>query len=220
MRNLLVVIFTVASVLAFGCQGKEGVSGYEEPANCKKIECPPYEVVHSQDEYEIRRYENASWVSTPPINSTTYRDAVGEGFKILFSYIQGNNKQGAKVEMTAPVLVDVFPSTGPFCNSSFVVSFYVPKKYQPSPPLSDQVHPVKLPGRHVYAAVKRFGGFSDDTNIPAQVSALDKSLKAAEGDNTSVLRNHKRVTAHYSVAGYNSPFEIFNRVNEVIFWYD
>ncbi|XP_039163155.1 heme-binding protein 2 [Eucalyptus grandis] len=219
MRNLAVVIFTVASLLAVGCEGK-GVGGYEEAANCKQIECAPYEVVLSQDEFEIRRYENASWVATPPINSTSYADAINKGFGILFSYIQGNNKQGAKVEMTGPVLVDVFPSTGPFCNSPFVVHFYMPKKYQPDPPLSDQVHPVRMPGSHTYAAVKRFGGFSNDSNIPAQAAALDKSLKAAEGNDTNVLRNHKRVTASYSVAGYNSPFDIFNHVNEVIFWYD
>ncbi|KAI6686756.1 hypothetical protein NL676_032669 [Syzygium grande] len=223
MRNLVLLILTVGSLLASeekaGCEGKKA-SGYGEPANCKRIECAPYRVVLARPEFEIRRYGSASWISTTPINSSSYDDAVRRGFDILFSYIQGNNKRGAKLDMTAPVLVHIFPSTGPFCNSSFVVHFYVPKKYQPDPPLSDRVRPVKLPGRHSYAAVRRFGGFMNDSNIPTQVSALEKSLKAAKGNGGGTLRNHRRGTAWYSVAGYNSPFEYENRVNEVILWLD
>lgn len=224
MRSLALLIFAVAAALLTpeekaGCEGK-GASGYGEPANCRRLECAPYRVVLSRSEFEIRRYRSASWISTPPVNSSSYEYAVRRGFDILFSYIQGNNKQGAKLDMTAPVLVHVFPSTGPFCNSSFVVHFYVPKKYQPDPPLSDQVRPVKLPGRHSYAGVRRFGGFMNDSNIPAQVSALEKSLEAAKGNDSSTLRKHHRVTAWYSVAGYNSPFEYENRVNEVILWFD
>ncbi|KAK9276892.1 hypothetical protein L1049_006429 [Liquidambar formosana] len=72
-------------------------------------------------------------------------DALTKGFSILFAYIQGNNNQAAKIDMTAPVLVDVRPSTGPYCkSSSFEVHFYVPQKYQNDAPLSNETHPVRL----------------------------------------------------------------------------
>ncbi|KAJ9710007.1 hypothetical protein PVL29_001467 [Vitis rotundifolia] len=196
------------------CEGKG--KGYEEAVNCKRLECAPYEVVHSQKDYEIRSYTTSMWISTPPLNSSSYKDAVGRGFNILFAYIQGNNNQRAKIDMTAPVLVDIFPSTGPSCNSSFIMYFYVPTKYQNNPPLSAQAHQVKLP-KHKYAAVRRFGGFMDDSNIPTQALALRRSLKGTPWE-TSISTKNRALT--YSVAGYNSPFEYENRVNEVIFWFD
>jgi hypothetical protein len=36
--------------------------------------------------------------------------------------------------MTTPVVVEVLPGAGPFCDSFFTVSFMVPFKYQPNPP--------------------------------------------------------------------------------------
>ncbi|XP_059633456.1 uncharacterized protein LOC132276162 [Cornus florida] len=146
----------------------------------------------------------------PPINCTSYKDAVGRGFNSLFAYIQGSNDQAAKIDMTKPILVDVYPSTGPFCNSSFVMHFYVPQKYQKSPPLSVHARPVRLP-RHKYAAVRRFGGFVDDTNIATQALALKRSLKDNPWGSQSAVP--------FSVAGY-SPYEYENRVNEVILWCD
>ncbi|KAK0593009.1 hypothetical protein LWI29_029128 [Acer saccharum] len=103
--------------------------------NCRKLECAPYEVIESKNEFEIRSYRDAMWVSTSPINSTSYKNATAKGFDILFSYIQGNNNQAGKMNMTAPVLVNILPSKsrGPFSfsnSSSFVVHFYIPKKYQ------------------------------------------------------------------------------------------
>ncbi|KAA8529989.1 hypothetical protein F0562_034407 [Nyssa sinensis] len=170
------LVLLVMALSLFGlpqpCEGK----GYEEPLNCKHLECAPYRVIHSLKDFEIRNYRNATWMSTPPINSSSYKDAVGRGFNILFAYVQGKNHEAAKIDMTAPVLVDIYPSTGPFCNSSFVVYFYVPKKYQKKPPASDEARPVKLP-RHQYGAVRRFGGFMDDTNIATEALALKKSLR-------------------------------------------
>ncbi|XP_010249234.1 PREDICTED: heme-binding protein 2-like [Nelumbo nucifera] len=196
------------------------VIAYEKPVNCRSIECAPYEVIHHQNNLEIRSYRNSVWMSTPPINSSSYKEAVGSGFNTLFAYIQGMNHGGTKIDMTAPVLVDIFPSKGPFCNSTFVVHFYVPQKYQKNPPLSDQVHPVKLP-KHRYAAVRRFGGFMDDSNIPLQFVFLRKSLKGTPWE-SAISSRHGGGGGEpqpYSVAGYNSPYEYENRVNEVLLWF-
>ncbi|CAK7336047.1 unnamed protein product [Dovyalis caffra] len=89
----------------------------------------------------------------------------------LYPYIQGNNDQAENISMTAPVLVDMFPSTGSSHGT-------MPQKYQNNPPLYNQAHPVKLPKQH-HAAAKRFGLWRliNDSNIHGQVLALKKSLK-------------------------------------------
>ncbi|KAK4763627.1 hypothetical protein SAY87_013065 [Trapa incisa] len=210
----LLLAFSLAVALGLGSSAATPV--YRIPDNCKRLECPSYTVVHSQADFEIRRYQSVLWMSTPPLNSTSYTDATGRGFSMLFSYIQGKNSKGAVIEMTAPVMVDVEPSTGPFCNSSFAVHLYMPKQYQQGkPPLSSEVIPTRLPV-HRYAAVRRFGGFMNDSNIAPQVSLLRTSLKGSPWQASLA----KTRGGGYTLAGYNSPFEYKNRVNEVLLWFD
>lgn len=111
--------------------------------------------------------------------------------------------------MTAPVITQVSPSDGPFCASSFVVSFYVPRQNQGKPPPADGLRVQKWGVR--YAAVRQFGGFVSDYGVGEEAAALYSSLEgsawfgAVEQDPTSV----------YTVAQYNSPFEFTDRVNEI-----
>uniref|UniRef100_A0A6N2M4E7 Uncharacterized protein n=1 Tax=Salix viminalis TaxID=40686 RepID=A0A6N2M4E7_SALVM len=86
-----------------------------------------------------------------------------------------------------------------------------------NPPLSRQVHPVKMP-EHRHAAVKRFGGFMNEANIPRQVLALRRSLKGSPWE-SSIAKTQSKGHVPCSVAGYNSPYEHENRVNEVMFWF-
>lgn len=145
-------------------------------------------------------------------------DFLLHSFFRIFAYIQGKNDRGAKIDMTAPVLVDVNPSAGPFCNSSFTVHFYLPGQYQQGPPpLSGQARPTRLPPLR-YAAVRRFGGFMDDSNIAPQVSASRSSLEGTPWE--ASLEKKPGGSDGYSVAGYNSPFEYKDRVNEVLLWFD
>jgi len=116
--------------------------------------------------------------------------------------------------MTAPVLTQVSPSDGPFCTSSFVVSFYVPRKNQPNPPPAEGLHVQKWGVK--YAAVRQFGGFVSDGSIGDEAAALYSSLA---GTNWASLVNKGREAADpksvYTVAQYNSPFEFTGRVNEI-----
>lgn len=51
----------------------------------------------------------------------------------LFKYIGGNNEEKEKIAMTCPVRVLVHPSEGPFCESNFTISFFVPLAFQVRP---------------------------------------------------------------------------------------
>ncbi|GFP79490.1 heme-binding protein 2 [Phtheirospermum japonicum] len=186
-----------------------GDQAYPAAANCKTHECPSYTVVHSEKAFEIRSYKEAQWVSGPKIPSDTYKAAAYKGFQILFSYFQGNNKERVKINMTTPVFVEVQ-------NKTYTVYFYVPQKYQsgtPLPkPLSRDVTQVKVP-KQKYAAVRRFDGFISNDRIPTELAALKKSLQGTPYQRAAALDV-------FTVAGYNSPFEPFNRINEVVFFFN
>lgn len=125
----------------------------------------------------------------------------------MFDYFRGNNGQHEEIDLqTTSVLVDVD-------NSTYAVYFSLPTKYQkiaPPPPSSDQIKAVKLP-KYKYAVV-RSGGV-DEEKIMDEVAALKESLRGTPYKSAAALDR-------FTVAGYNSPFEFINRVDEVFMWFD
>lgn len=185
---------------------------------CKRIECPNYDVIEAGNGYEIRRYNSSVWISNSPIQDISLVEATRTGFRRLFDYIQGKNNYQQKIEMTAPVLSEVLPSDGPFCESSFVVSFYVPKVNQANPPPAKGLHVQRW--KSVYAAVRQFGGFVKDTDVGAEAAALKDSIAGTKWS-SAIEQSHRAGHASvYSVAQYNAPFEYDNRVNEIWFLFD
>eukprot|EP00850_Spirogloea_muscicola_P025643 SM003799S14402 [mRNA] locus=s3799:148:1120:+ [translate_table: standard] len=102
---------------------------------CERLECPPYSLVHTESDFEVRRYRAATWVITGPLPDVSFARATLRGFHRLFRYIQGANVNSSRVEMTAPVATAVMPSAGPFCSSAFAVGLYVPAKWGRHPPV-------------------------------------------------------------------------------------
>ncbi|KAG2268583.1 hypothetical protein Bca52824_063138 [Brassica carinata] len=139
-----------------------------------------------------------------PLNrfKTSLKDATRTAFFQLFAYIQGKNEYHQKIEMTAPVISQVSPSDGPLCESSFTVSFYVPKN-QPDPAPAENLHIQKWTPR--YVAVRQFS-FVSDYNVGEEAAALSASLEEDGGVGAD---------SAYTVAQYNSPFEFIGRVNEI-----
>lgn len=115
--------------------------------------------------------------------------------------------------MTAPVLTEVVPSDGPFCSSSFAISFYVPKVNQADPPPAEGLHVQKWGTK--YAAVRQFSGFVKDSDVGVQAAALYESLVASSWSDVVTKGQTTSSPTSYIVAQYNSPFEFSNRVNEI-----
>lgn len=121
--------------------------------------------------------------------------------------------------MTAPVLTQISPSDGPFCKSSFVVSFYVPKENQANPPPAKGLHVQKW--GPTYVAVRQFGGFvKEDSQVGEEAAALADSISGTLWSKAIDKTHEGEITTTYSVAQYNSPFEFTHRVNEIWFTFD
>lgn len=108
--------------------------------------------------------------------------------------------------MTAPVATRIVPGAGPNCESTFTVSFYIPPKHQSDPPAptSNDVFIEDFPEMTLYASSQ--GGFMKEEHWLNEARDLSQKLH-----DKSI---HKEF---YFTAGYDSPFKLFNRNNEVWF---
>ncbi|XP_071833106.1 heme-binding protein 2-like [Apostichopus japonicus] len=198
--TVLVVTVTVASA--------KPMQARDEPTFCKGLDCPDFQPTGSGEDYEVRAYSSAKWVSTQVID-LSYDKAVKEGFELLFKYISGANKPGLKVPMTAPVTTRVIPAPGPACENNFTVSFFVPFADQDNPPMPSNDKVFISPLQEFTAYVRVFHGFAKQEDWIANAEALKNSLA-----NTTATYDK----SFYYTAGYDSPFTIFSRHNEVWFF--
>lgn len=139
-----------------------------------------------------------------------YEKAVETGFARLFDYISGANKQKVKIPMTVPVVVEIQAGPGPFCASNFTENFFVPFKYQENPPepTDEKVFISTFEEHCQYVA--SYSGMSNETVVKQMAIKLATALdKAGLG---STYYNDD-----YFFAGYDSPFQLLNRHNEVWF---
>ena len=160
------------------------------------LEEPTFEVIAEFDDIEIRRYDPyiVAEVDVPDGNS---------GFRALAGYIFGDNEQGEKMQMTAPVESRV--SDVP---DRYTYSFVMERKYTLDTlprPENDEIRLLERPERVV--AVRRFSGRWTDRNFRRH---LDKLLQALEKEGIEPVGEPEQ-------ARYNSPFTpSFLRRNEVI----
>jgi hypothetical protein len=193
-------------------------SSSSPPTFCHGIDCPPFETVATSAAYDTRAYPaGLRWTSTV-ISGAGYDDAVSAGFGRLFRYISGANADGVKIAMTAPVRVRVDPGRGPFCDSNVTVSFFVPfvtgsnrtKQIRtPRPTDASVFEDVDEAASVVYA--RSFGGFADETRVAEEAAALEEAL-AKDGKGGG---DDGGGAGTYFFAGYDSPFRVFGRHNEV-----
>jgi hypothetical protein len=190
MKALLIVVGVI--LLAFIVIQLYAINGQ------KNIETYPYVVNKKYDDFEIRSYE-ATLFTSVKLSTNKYKDASSKGFSVLAGYIFGGNEKNEKIAMTSPVSMSL--------EDSMTMMFMVPKKYKKETlpqPNQSQVKFREEPAKTV-AAIS-FGGWADGEKIEKYNQKL-KSALDAEGIT---------YTNHFYFLGYNPPFEIFNRKNEII----
>ena len=156
-----------------------------------------YEVVKENKIYEIRKYPNRLVIETNSVQCN--------GFRKLFNYISGNNKENEEIKMTVPVTQEIK-------NENMTMQFYLPSKFNKDnapKPVDSEVKILTIEGG--YYAVIEYSGRSSDKNFLKNKDILEKALKQ---DNLSVLSPPIR-------ASYNSPFTLpILKRNEVMYRVD
>ena len=166
-------------------------------ASNQRIEEYPYEVINTYQSFEIRRYEEALFTSIR-LNSTSYKQASSKGFSILANYIFGGNDRKQRIAMTSPVTMTL--------EDNMRVMFMIPNSLERDdmPLPNDRLIDFILEPKKTLAVVT-FGGWSSDKKIAKYKSRLTEALS-----NEGIQHENK-----FFVFGYNPPYEIFNRRNEV-----
>jgi len=164
-----------------------------------KTETQKYTVVFKEKDLEIRFYPSAT-IASLRSGAKTYSEMANPGFRALAGYIFGGNEANTKISMTSPVHMDVNDSTSS-------MSFVMPSSYNESNlPKPNDPRIIISKTSDEYVASLRFGGFASDRNLKFYSDKLQKLLKE-KGISTY---------GHYRYLGYNPPFQLFGRRNEII----
>tara|TARA_Y100000385_G_scaffold52326_1_gene49481 strand:- start:257 stop:847 length:591 start_codon:yes stop_codon:yes gene_type:complete len=164
----------------------------------KNIETYPYKVTKVYDNFEIRDYESTLFTSVK-LSTKNYKESSSKGFSILAGYIFGDNDRNEKIAMTSPVAMTL--------EDSMTMLFMVPKKFEketlPQPNQAEIVFKNE-PAKTVAAIT--FNGWADDEKIERYKQDLKLALDTQKIPYTN----------RFYFLGYNAPYEVFNRKNEVI----
>lgn len=157
-----------------------------------------YEVLQSFEGFEVRRYEAAVFTSVI-LPAGSYRQNSGSGFRVLAGYIFGGNERNESIAMTSPVVMEM--------GEAQKMKFMVPSAYRPDdlPTPNDPNIVFEEEPARIMAAIQ-FGGWADDDKIAEHRAKLEKLLADAG------LRH----TGEFNYLGYNPPYEVVNRRNEVV----
>jgi hypothetical protein len=164
----------------------------------RNIETYPYVVKKKYQQVEIRSYETTLFTSVR-LSTKGYKNSASQGFSILAGYIFGNNERNEKIAMTSPVSMSL--------EDTMTMMFMVPKKFKKDmlPKPNQTGIEFKQEPAKILAAIT-FSGWANDIKIEKYKQQLNAVLDA-EGI---------AYTNQFYFFGYNAPYEVFNRKNEVI----
>ncbi len=162
------------------------------------IEMYPYTVLKKYGTFEIRNYE-ASLFTSVKMATNDYKKASRKGFSTLAGYIFGGNETNEKIAMTSPVAMSL--------DDSMMMMFMVPRKMTADmlPKPNDEEIQFRQEPQKTVAAIS-FGGWASDKKIQKYRKLLVEALK----------KEGIEFTNQFFFLGYNPPFEVFNRRNEII----
>lgn len=154
----------------------------------------PYDVVHSFDAFDLRRYPEH--VVAEVVVGGPFKDAGNRAFRYLFAYISGDNESRQKVAMTAPVVQagssSTIAMTAPVVQQptaerasqdgggSFLVGFVLPATLtvDTAPrPTNARVHLRRVP--ECLVAVNRYSGRWTEDGYNSHLAQLRSAVAAA-----------------------------------------
>ncbi|MEY4329675.1 MAG: hypothetical protein RL609_423 [Bacteroidota bacterium] len=188
--KVIIILITVVIFAIFMIQAIT-----EKSSN--KIEQYAYVVERVIRDVEIRQYEDAVF-SSVKLNDSTYANSANQGFRILAGYIFGGNDKGQSIAMTSPVVMEM----GKEMKMSFMVPSAMNMDSLPQPN-DGRVYQEKVKGSKM--AVIRFGGWASDEKIEEQKKKLIDVLND----------NGLSYEEPFLYMGYNPPYQLVNRRNEV-----
>ena len=164
-----------------------------------KIEKQQYQVIKREKDFEIRFYPPAT-MATVKSAARSYRELSSSGFRRIAGYIFGGNESSSKIAMTSPVHMDI-------SDKGSSMSFVMPSQYDIKDlprPNDAQVELHTSPAE--YAAAVEFGGYANDATISKYAEQLKHSLE----------EKGIKSTGNFRYLGYNPPYQLVGRKNEVI----
>lgn len=164
-----------------------------------RIEKQKYRVVKKDKDFEIRFYPPAIFATTKSV-AKSYRELGNSGFRKIAGYIFGNNETSTKIAMTAPVHMDIN-------DKGSSMSFVMPSEYTLDKlprPADARVKLHESPA--VYMAAIEFSGYANDQKIKQYADQLSQILN----------KNGIKPTGDPTYLGYNAPYELIGRKNEVV----
>jgi hypothetical protein len=165
----------------------------------KKTEEQKYTVILKDKDFEIRFYPSVT-IATINSDAKSYKELSGSGFRKLAGYIFGGNETGTNIAMTSPVHMDINDSVSS-------MSFVMPSAYnQEELPKPNDPNIILQKTAAEYVAVIQFSGYASDKDLEFYTGKLRNTLE------------EKGITSygHARFLGYNPPFQVINRRNEVI----
>ncbi len=167
--------------------------------NTEDTDSIKYKTIAEFDGFEIREYPEYLVASTT-LNKDSYSNQSGTGFRRIASYIFGGNSANMQIAMTSPVQMDM-------SDSSSSMSFFMPEEMtreQLPEPNRNDVQIKTEPAKTV--AVIQFSGWASDSILEQKFEELK-----------SLLEKEKiEFEDSYTYLGYNPPYQVANRRNEVI----
>jgi hypothetical protein len=157
-----------------------------------------YKVLKEYGFFQVRKYEAAIF-SSVNLGKKGYKETSREGFGVLAGYIFGDNESNEKIAMTSPVVMEI--------GDTSKMMFMVPKAYS----IKDLPNPnnnriiFEKQDEKIVAAIQ-FDGWANDAKIEKYRAILKKELAKEKLQHTN----------KFTYLGYNPPYELFNRRNEVV----
>lgn len=164
-----------------------------------KSEMQFYKVIKVEKEFEIRFYPSTTMAAITS-SAKTYKELGSSGFRKLAGYIFGGNKDNKQIAMTSPVHMDINDSVS---SMSFVMPANYNKDNLPLPNNAD-VSIQTVPDEYVAAIT--FNGYASQETIKKYATKLENALQ----------EKHLSYFGNFRFLGYNPPYQLFGRRNEII----